>query len=413
MHVRHNFNIVFFLKSGKVNKGTSPLYAKVTINGEFSLLSLRLRLPIKFWNKEKQQVEGNSSDSFRWNEEIRIKRNQLHEAYDSLRLEKKLLTAETVKIRAEGGERLAHSLISLIDYHNTDYGRPLEQGTLKNYRTTKRFVKEFLETKMGKSDMPIDLIDYKFITDFALYLRYKDTDRGQRPCTNNTVMKHMERIKKILNIAVKNNWIAFNPLDKFERKIVLKDRECLDREELCALKNVNLTIPGHRIIRDKMIFSCYTGLAYADIERLSGDCIHQAEEGVFWLEMTRKKTLHTTEKKFHVLLLPEALSLIEKYSDHPRALENGTVFPPYSNQATNRYLKEIARIANIKKDLTYHIARHTFATTVTLDNGVPMESVSHMLGHSSIRTTQIYSKVKKKKVENDMMLLREKLGSLH
>lgn len=412
MNVRHTFNIVFFLKSGKVNKGTSPLYAKLTIDGEYSLLSLRLRLPIELWNQEKQRVEGNSSESFRWNEQIRIKRNEIHEAYDRLRLEKKLVTAQTVKVRAEGSDQFGHKLISLIDYHNIDYGRPLQVGILKNYKTTKRFIQEFLETKMARSDIAIDEIDYKFVTDFALYLRYKNTDKGQRPCTNNTVMKHMERLRKIINIAVKNNWISVNPLDKFERKIVQRDRECLDNEELQTLKQIKLSSPAHNIVRDKLIFSCYTGLAYADMERLNGSCIHNAEGGVVWLEMTRKKTLHTTEKKFHVLLLPDALALIDKYKNHPMSLKNGTIFPPYSNQVTNRYLKEIAKISNIKKELTYHIARHTFATTVTLDNGVPMESVSHMLGHSSIRTTQIYSKVKKKKVENDMLALMTRLAGV-
>lgn len=412
MKTQHTFNLLFFLRKDKIRYGTAPIYASITVDGDVRHLSINQRLEVSLWNQLKQKADGNSEASFIANEKIRVKRNEINEAYDRLKLERKCVSAEAIKAILEGEGMSKQSLLGLIYYHNTDYGRPLEQGTLKNYKTTKRFIQEFLETKMARSDIPIDEIDYKFVTDFALYLRYKNTDKGQRPCTNNTVMKHMERLKKIMNIAVKNNWISVNPLDKFERKIVQRDRECLDNEELKALKQIKLSSPGHNIIRDKLIFSCYTGLAYADMERLNGRCIQNAEGGVVWLEMTRKKTLHTTEKKFHVLLLPDALALIDKYKNHPMSLKNGTIFPPYSNQVTNRYLKEIAKISNIKKELTYHIARHTFATTVTLDNGVPMESVSHMLGHSSIRTTQIYSKVKKKKVENDMLALMTRLAGV-
>ena len=162
-------------------------------------------------------------------------------------------------------------------------------------------------------------------------------------------------------------------------------------------------------MRDTFIFSCYTGLAFADVSQLSYDHLVTDIEGEKWIEMVRQKTANFSGKKFYVLLLPEAIELIKKYKGHPMASYTGTVFPLFSNQATNRYLKVISKKANLNFALTYHIARHTFATTVTLENGVPMESVSKMLGHSSIRTTQIYSKVKKKKVSSDMKILRDRL----
>lgn len=160
------------------------------------------------------------------------------------------------------------------------------------------------------------------------------------------------------------------------------------------------------------IFSSLTGLSYCDLMRFSEEHIIIDKNRESWLEMVRKKTVNTSALKFNVLLLPKALALISKYRNHPRSIQHGTIFPHYCIQTINRYLKIIVSMSNVKKRVTTNIFRHTFETTVTLENGVPMETVSHMLGHSSIRTTQIYSKVKKKKVEQDMQSLREKMSTV-
>ena len=342
-------------------------------------------------------------------EKIRQMRNDINFAYDKLRYEKQILSAETVKIRAEGADEQQHTLIWLLSYHNNEIGKLLEPGTMKNYYTTERYVREFLEQKKKRKDIYLPQIDHKFILDLGLYLRLRKPDKGQRACSNNTVMKHMERLKKIMGIALKNRWVVNDPFLQFERTMVKKDRECLDVEEIERLRNTELNENGHNIVRDMFLFSCYTGLAYVELCCFSRMHIIRDGDGEYWIEMTRKKTFNTTERKFHVLLLPEAIELIDKYEDHPASVQKKTIFPFHSNQNTNRYLKVIAKKADISKKVTFHLARHTFATTITLENGVPMESVSHMLGHASIRTTQIYSKVRKKKVANDMKGLREKL----
>jgi integrase/recombinase XerD len=410
MKTTNSFSILFFLKKDKASKGIAPLYVRITINKKFVDISLKRRLKLISWDHKFQKVIGADKELKEIQETIRQTRTEINSAYDNLRYNKEVLTADSVKTFLEsGGEEEQTTLLFLMNYHNTEVKKLLELGTMKNYYSTERYVKEFLVKRKKRTDIYLSQLDYKFIIDFEIYLRQREPDKGQRPCTNNTVMKHIERLRKMINIALKNDWIVKDPFLRFERHMIHKDRQCLELEELETIKALNFDIHGQEIVRDTFVFSCYTGLAFADVCNLSSEHLVTDIEGEKWIEMVRQKTANFSGKKFYVLLLPEAIELIKKYRGHPMASYTGTVFPIYSNQATNRYLKVISKMANLNFSLTYHIARHTFATTVTLENGVPMESVSKMLGHSSIRTTQIYSKVKKKKVSTDMKILRERL----
>ena len=410
MKTTNSFSILFFLKKDKASKGIAPLYVRITINKKFVDISLKRRLKLISWDHKFQKVIGADKELKEIQEKIRQTRTEINSAYDNLRYNKEVLTADSIKTFLEnGGEEEQTTLLFLMNYHNTEVKKLLEPGTMKNYYSTERYVKEFLIKRKKRTDIYLSQLDYKFIIDFEIYLRQREPDKGQRPCTNNTVMKHIERLRKMINIALKNDWIVKDPFLRFERHMIHKDRQCLELEELETIKALNFDIHGQEIVRDTFVFSCYTGLAFADVCNLSNEHLVTDIEGEKWIEMVRQKTANFSGKKFYVLLLPEAIELIKKYRGHPMASYTGTVFPIYSNQATNRYLKVISKMANLNFALTYHIARHTFATTVTLENGVPMESVSKMLGHSSIRTTQIYSKVKKKKVSSDMKILRERL----
>jgi len=410
MKTTNSFSILFFLKKDKASKGIAPLYVRITINKKFVDISLKRRLKLISWDHKFQKVIGADKELKEVQEKVRQTRTEINSAYDTLRYNKDVLTADSIKTFLEsGGEEEQTTLLFLMNYHNTEVKKLLEPGTMKNYYSTERYVKEFLIKRKKRTDIYLSQLDYKFIIDFEIYLRQREPDKGQRPCTNNTVMKHIERLRKMINIALKNDWIVKDPFLRFERHMIHKDRQCLELEELETIKALNFDIHGQEIVRDTFVFSCYTGLAFADVCNLSNEHLVTDIEGEKWIEMVRQKTANFSGKKFYVLLLPEAIELIKKYRGHPMASYTGTVFPIYSNQATNRYLKVISKMANLNFALTYHIARHTFATTVTLENGVPMESVSKMLGHSSIRTTQIYSKVKKKKVSSDMKILRERL----
>src|SRR5690606_19161949 len=228
----------------------------------------------------------------------------------------------------------------------------------------------------------------------------------QKPMTNNGVMKHLERLKKMTSLAVRLEWIPRDPFEKYQLKFHRVDREYLEEDELEAIENKEFKIIRLQWIRDLFVFSCYTGLAYVDTMNLTPDNISIDVEGEYWIITTRQKT----GLPLRILILPKALEIIEKYRNHPRALEKGTLFPVISNQKLNSYLKEIADLCGVKKNLTFHMARHTFATTVTLLNGVPLETVSKMLGHAKITTTQVYARIVERKISQDMRKLREKLN---
>jgi integrase/recombinase XerD len=403
MKSKHSFSVNFYVRSDRKAFGTAPLYVRITVDGKMVYFATKKSVDPSQWDQKAQRLKGTSMENNSIRDRMRQLINEIGAAYDELRFQKELITAEKIKAKVEGEDQ-GKTLKALIKYHFDQPGKLLATGTLKNYYSTERFLTEFLKKKK-LSDIQLAKIDFKFLTDFGVYLRTKTPDKGQRVCTNNTVMKHMERFQKLMGLALKFGWIIRDPFIHFSRKLVTKDREILDDAEIALIQNVDLPDHGQAAVRDMFVFSCYTGLAYSEINALSPCHIRTDNEGGVWLVMKRKKTLITNERSFHVMVLPIALALIQKYRFSPDAIHRETVFPCPSNQYTNRALKVVAEKAGINKNLTFHVARHTFATTVTLEKGISIESVSHMLGHSSIRTTQIYSKVKQKKVAAEMKFL--------
>ncbi len=195
-----------------------------------------------------------------------------------------------------------------MNYHNTEVKKLLEPGTMKNYYSTERYVKEFLVKRKKRTDIYLSQLDYKFIIDFEIYLRQREPDKGQRPCTNNTVMKHIERLHKIINIALKNDWIVKDPFLRFERHMIHKDRQCLELEELETIKALNFDIHGQEIVRDTFVFSCYTGLAFADVCNLSSEHLVTDIEGEKWIEMVRQKTANFPARNFMFYCCPKRLN---------------------------------------------------------------------------------------------------------
>jgi integrase/recombinase XerD len=408
MKSQHTFALSFYLKRESEVNGKAPIYAKITVDGRYLRLSLKRSVDPKFWDQKKQRLLGNTAEIILLREKLRQVTNEINGAYDELRYQKKVITAQAIKSKVEGNDE-GKSLLYLIKYHYEHQGSLLAPGTIKNYYSTERFLKEFLSRKK-LTDIQLIALDFRFITEFAVYLRKKEPDRFQRPCTNNTVMKHMERLQKLTGIALKFGWITTNPFTNYQRHIIKKDRECLNMDEISALWELEVDDRAIMVVKEMFLFSCYTGLSYNEISRLTSDFIRREGDGSLWIEMVRQKTMNTSELKFHVPILPEALRLIEKYEHSADSLFKGTIFPSPTNQYMNRCLKIISKSAGICKNLTFHIARHTFATTITLENGVSIESVAHMLGHSSTRTTQIYSKVKKRKVASEMNLVKLRLN---
>lgn len=399
------FSTTFILRTSKTKDGLTPVYCRITVAGNRSEFSIKRSVSEKSWDAGK--VKGNSEDARSLNGYLKQVEAKIFEHYRDLLADSKLVTADALKNAYLGIKPNQYSLLSLIDYHNTHLKDTIEWGTMKNYMTTQRYVKEFLKSRLKTSDLLLAHLSYKFLADFEHYLRSYTPLDHHTSMGNNTVMKHIERLRKMINVAIKNEWLERDPFAKFQAKFIRNDREFLSQDDLEKIEAKEFKVLRLQWAKDLFIFSCFTGLAYCDVMRLTPQNISLGIDGEYWIMTSRKKT----NQPVRVPLLPKALNIVEKYRNHPRALASGTLFPNLSNQKINAYLKEIADLCSIEKNLTFHLARHTFATTVTLTNGVPIETVSKMLGHTSIRTTQIYAKVIENKVSQDMLSLRAVLGN--
>ncbi|MGK7392887.1 MAG: site-specific integrase [Candidatus Cyclobacteriaceae bacterium M2_1C_046] len=399
MRSNHTFSILFFLKASR-NKNEGFIFARITVDGRRAEISLKRKIERALWNSEKGNVKGNKEESKMLNKHIDEVQNKLYDCYNELIKEGKLPTAQAVKDVYTGKEDREHTLMGLIRYHNQNHGKILSWGSLKNYKTSERYMEEFLEEKYKTKDIYLKQLSFKFLKDFEYWLR------EDRPCNNNTVLKHIVRLRKIIRIAVSNDWIPKDPFANFKGQYTKSDREFLLEEELQTISNKVFEDKHLDEVRDAFVFSCYTGMSYADLVKLTIDDLGKGIDGEIWIFTKRTKTAVTS----NVPLLPKGLEIIEKYSEHIDRVNDGRLIPLRSNQKMNKNLKTIATECEIKKNLTFHMARHTFATTVTLTNGVPIESVSSMLGHTSIKTTQIYAKVIESKVSQDMKKLKDLMG---
>lgn len=408
MNKMNTFGIVFYLKRQKEKNGKAPIYARITVDGKRAEISIKKDIDTSNWSFGKGMAKGKGDEIRMLNTYLEQIRSRMVEGYQQLQLKKQLITAELIKNKFLGIEEKEHSLMSLFDYHNQEMKNILEWGTLKNYYTTKRYFELYIKEVLRTSDIYLSQLSYKFLVGFEKFMREHKPLDPKKPCNQNTIMKHIERLRKVVNLSIKNEWLERDPFLKFKPTFIRKDRDFLTPEELEAIEAKTFSIVRLQHTKDLFVFSCYTGLAYIDAYNLSPQNLTLGIDGEFWITTCRKKT----DQPVRIPLLPKALEIVEKYKTHPTVISKGKILPTYSNQKLNSYLKEIADVCGIEKNLTFHIARHTFATTVTLTNGVPIETVSKLLGHTSIKTTQIYAKVVERKVSDDMRQLREKLSSI-
>ncbi len=308
------------------------------------------------------------------------------------------LTSESLRDAYLGKDQKHKMLLEIFQEHNNQVeslvGKDFAEGTAERYRTARSHLAEYLR----KKDIPVKQVDHAFTSGFEYYLK------TQRKCSHNTAIKYVINFKKIIRLAYANGWIAKDSFAIWKARLKIVEREFLTNEELQQLMDHPFTNERLEHVRDCFVFCCFTGLAYAHVKKLTHDDFVIGIDGDLWINTKRTKT----NTKSNIPVLPTALMILEKY-EHSPLLVDKKVLPVLTNQKMNAYLKEIADLSGIQKHLTTHLARHTFATTVTLSNGVSIESVSKMLGHKSLRTTQHYAKILNRKVSEDMQLLKEKL----
>lgn len=396
--------ILFHLKRTKTTTGgLVPVYMRVTVNGKRLEISTKRYVEESKWIVNAGKLKGSSEEARTTNEYLDTLKAQVYQHQTDLIKLGSPVNADTMRNKLLGIEEKHRSLVKIFEDHNKQVealiGKEFAANTLKRYKTTLRHTTDFLKWKYNISDINVTSINHAFIADYEFYLR------SVCNCANNSTIKYIKTFGKIIRICLANGWIDKNPFANWKAKLKQVERIFLSEEELQVLTIKNLHGVRLNQVRDIFVFSCYTGLAYADVHNLSHSHISIGIDGGKWIFSHRQKT----DTKFNIPLLPQAESILNKYADYPQCLNKGKLLPVLSNQKMNAYLKEIADICGINKELTYHTARHTFATTVTLSNGVPIESVSKMLGHKDIKITQHYAKILDKKVSADMNLLKEKM----
>ncbi|MBF8964303.1 site-specific integrase [Pontibacter sp. FD36] len=395
--------ILFYLKKPKnYISGSAPIYIRITVDGKRAEISTGRECEPQKWKSSSGRATGTREAATSLNAYLDTLQAQVYEAHRILLESRESITAESVKRKFIGEEDDIRTLIAEYEDHNRRLesliGKDFAKSTLKGYKTSLGHAKNYIQWKHGAGDLDLRKVDHAFVNDYDYYLR------SVCKCSTNSVAKYIKHLKKVTNICKAHNWIDKDPFLHYKGKSKQVDRVFLTEDELDVIARKVFITERLTQVRDIFLFSCFTGLAYVDVQQLKRSDVQKGVDGAQWVFKRRQKT----DIPSRIPLLPSALAILERYEEHPQCLYKDQLLPVLSNQKMNAYLKEIADVCGITKSVTFHTARHTFATTVTLLNGVPMESVSKMLGHSSIKTTQHYAKVLDIKVSEDMRLLKDR-----
>jgi len=405
MRTVNTFGLQFLIRPDKLKDGKAPVYARITVNRQITHIGLKQYVEPRSWDTRRGFGKGSRDEIRALNNYLEDVRTEIGECYRELQLKKLPITAEAIKNTFLRTEEIEHTLNYLFAYHNKTAAHQLSPNTLSHYETSQKYLSSFIKEQYHKNDLHIKDVNFKFLTDFEVYLRGLKPKDHRKAIGNTGAMTHLIRLKKMINMAINMEWIGTSPFRNYKIKIRHDERAHLTKDELLKMEKKNFDLYRLEYVRDIFVFCCYTGLAYVDAMNLTQEQITKGIDGELWIKTYRQKT----KIPVNTPLLPKASAIILKYQGDNRAISNNKLFPVISNQKMNSYLKEIADLCRIKKNLTFHIARHTFATTVTLSNGVPIETVSKMLGHTKIGTTQIYARVIEQKISDDMAQLKKRL----
>ena len=379
---RSSFSVLFAIRESKARKnGNVPIETTITVNGERTSFSTGKLVQIDKWDKAKQQVKGKDDEARSLNLFLQAVKNKLYEKETELMERGFVVTAELLRdAYFDKVEALKEkTLLSVLREHNEErklmVGKTVAPATYYAFEHTECLLKKFIKEKYERNDIYLRELNVGFIQSFHAYLLQI---MGQ-----NSTTKHLKFLKKIVNLAVANCYITYNPLNiyKVEREPV--EIDFLNEEELRKIINFDTPIPRFERARDMFLFGCFTGLSYIDIKTLLPEHIERDNEGRIWIKKRRVKTGVLSR----IPLLPMAKMILDKYKGGERML------PIQDPADINKYLKDIAILCNINKRITFHTSRHTFASTVTLANNISLEVVSKMLGHTNTRMTTHYAKL--------------------
>lgn len=399
-----NFSLLFYLKKPKTyQRGDMPIYMRITVEGLVKELTTSRKCDPELWDQKSERAYGKGEFIKELNNHLATLKVKVFEARLLLIENNKPVTAEGIKNMLIGKVEKSRMILEVFNYHNEQIAALVNSeyspSTLKRYKTSMGHTRSFIKWKYSVEDIEISRLDYEFIMEYEFWLK------SIRRCNHNSTMKYIRNFRKIVNGCIRRGWLERDPFLGFKMSMQEVKITPLSKDELKAISEKEFSCERLDQVKDIFLFCCYTGLAYIDIKKLKRSEISMGIDGEKWIFTSRQKT----QTQSRIPLLPFACRIMGKYNNHIQCLSNNRLLPVLSNQKMNAYLKEIADVCNINKNFTFHIARHTFATTVTLSNGVPIETVSKMLGHKNLRTTQHYAKILDRKVSEDMQQLKVKL----
>lgn len=403
---RNTLSILYYLKRGHLNRnGECPVMCRISVRGEKETFSSHVYTSPENWDVKSARVIGRTAKVIEQNKILTDLQVTLTRHYYDIEQRNGYVTAEMIKNAYMGITAKVESLLPIykefLEETEALIGIQKSKKTYEKYERCYRRVQEFIREKYHVSDIAFRDLKPMFLVDFEVWLATK------KNCSTNTIYKFLQLLRMPILKAKRMGIVFKDPYEGYKMKKVSVDRGYLTEDEVIAIATHEITIPRLEQVRDIFIFCCYTGLAYSDVAALRQSNIQKMFDGRLWIVTHRQKT----KTNVNVPLLPMAKKILEKYN-WEEAEKDAPILPVVSNQKSNAYLKEIADICKVEKHLTFHLARHTFATTMTLGKGVPIESVSKMLGHTNISTTQIYARITNDKISKDMDELSRNLGAL-
>ena len=402
--MRSTFRILFYLKrNAPKSNGLVPVMCRITVNGKISQFSCKLDVDEKHWDVKTGRMTGRSVVALEANRMLDKIRVGINKAYQDICDKDNYVTAEKVRNAFLGMGMNHETLLAVFRQHNEDYakqvGKIKSQRSYWKYRTVYNHLSEFIRQRYKVSDIALKELAPAFITDFELFLR---TEKNH--CTN-TIWSYMMPFKRIIYMSINNGWLQRDPFYAYSITKEETKRGFLSKEEIKMLIEGSFKKKSYELIRDLFIFCCFTGLSWTDMANLTKENLQTSFDGHLWIKTNRQKT--GTETNLRLLEVP--LRIIKKYEG---CSEDGKLLPVPCYPNCKNGIKVIAKKCGIEKNVTWHMSRHSFATTVCLSNDMPIETLSKMLGHRSIRTTQIYAKITAEKVSNDMEKLSQALAPM-
>jgi site-specific recombinase XerD len=403
-----NFSLIFYISRTKAKKnGEVPVLMKININGNRVVMNLQRSINPNDWDSARARALGRTNEARIFNEYLETIRVKAHKKFTELLAYTDEVTPQMLRDAILGVKSAkSKQIIDIWQDYVADLfkliGKEVTRATYQKHSRAMRYFEEFLRKKYQTSDVSIKSVNYQMIQQFSIFLK---TDKE---CNHNTTIKFLQNLKTVTRLSIRSGWLLKDPFNGISLTLKEVDRPYLSHEEIERLIAFNSPFDRLNRVRDFFVFSCFTGLAYIDVSKLKRSEIEGNEESGFWIRTRRQKT----GGRANIPLLDIPMSIINNYSRLELLRANDPILPILSNQKMNAYLKELADLCGIEKQLSFHVARHTFATTVTMMNGVPIETVSKMLGHKNLQSTQHYARIVDKKVGDDMKLLAAKLNGM-